>query len=146
MGLRTIVVCIIGVLIIKLAGRRTFSMNMALDNLITIMMGGILTRGIDGRTPFLGVVASAIAVVVFYRAINWGCVYSNKFGRLIKGREKIIYQNGSWNTDIMKKFMVTEKDIQERVRVKLNKDSFDDINQIYIERGGDVSIVQKEEK
>jgi uncharacterized membrane protein YcaP (DUF421 family) len=145
MAFRMVIIFIVGILLIRLAGKRTFSMNMSIDNVITIMMGGILTRGIDGKNSFLGVVACATTIVVLYRLVIWGCLKSQGFGKLIKGEEKLIYKEGEFDKKVMKKFMMTEKDVTERVRITGHLNSLDEIKQIYVERDGEISFIKKEE-
>lgn len=66
-------------------------------------------------------------------------------GRLIKGEETIIYQDGKFDTKTMKGFLITEKDVTERIRITNHTDSLDKIEEIYVERNGEVSFVKKEE-
>jgi uncharacterized membrane protein YcaP (DUF421 family) len=146
MALRTVVVFLVGIFLIRLSGRRTFSMNISLDNVITIMMGGILTRGVDGKTPFLGVLACAATLAILYRLINWGCLYIDWIGKLIKGKEKVIYKEGKFNTKEMKRFMMTEEDVIERVRSTGHFNTLEKVEQIYVERDGEISFIKKEKQ
>jgi uncharacterized membrane protein YcaP (DUF421 family) len=144
MCFRIVIIFIVGLLLVRLSGRRTFGMNMSLDNVITILLGGILSRGIDGKTSFPGVIAVSALIIILYRLVNWGCVYSERFGYLIKGKDKIIFKDGKLDKDLMKQFMITEKDLQERIRLSAHLDSYEKIKEIYIERDGNVSIIKKE--
>jgi uncharacterized membrane protein YcaP (DUF421 family) len=146
MSLRMILIFIIALILIRISGRRSFGMSSPLDNVVTILIGGILTRGVDGRTPFLGVIAAAVTFVILYRIVNWACVHNKTIGKLVKGEEKIIFKDGKLDKERMKKYMITEKDMEERLRITLHEGSLENIKEAYIERDGEIGLVKKEQQ
>jgi hypothetical protein len=69
---RTLIVFLLAGILIRLAGRRSFGLHAPLDNIITIMLGAVLSRAIVGASPFLPVIASSAC---------WCCsiVYSHMY-------------------------------------------------------------------
>ncbi|MGZ3863843.1 MAG: DUF421 domain-containing protein [Bacteroidia bacterium] len=140
---RTALVFIIALILIRISGKRAFGMNMPMDNVITILLGALLSRAIVGASPFIATIASALLMVILYRICAQLAVISKAFGKLVKGKELLIYKNGQMLHENMKKAMVTEKDLVEEMRIKANLDSLKNVEAAYIERNGEISIVKK---
>ncbi len=70
--------------------------------------------------------------------------YSDFFGKMIKGEEKVLYENGKLHEDNMRRAMITKKDVEEGVRLNSNLDSIEQAKKVYVERDGQVSVVKKE--
>jgi uncharacterized membrane protein YcaP (DUF421 family) len=121
-------------------------MRMPIDNVLTILLGAILSRAVTGASPFFPTILAGALIVVLYKICSWLSVYSHAFGKLVKGEEKTIYVDGKLLKESMKKCMVTEKDLHEELRINVNLDSFEKIDRIYLERNGEISVVLKEKK
>ena len=52
MAARAFVMFFIALLLIRLAGMRVFGIRTAFDNILVIMLGAILSRGVAGSSPF----------------------------------------------------------------------------------------------
>jgi len=145
MGMRTLVVFIICLVFIRMSGKRSFGMRMPLDNVLTILLGAVLSRAIVGASPFVSTITSGAVIVVVYRLFSGLCVYSKWFGKLVKGDEMIIYKNGQLQEENMKQCMVTKKDLIEELRINGNLDSFEKVETMHVERNGEISVVKKKE-
>jgi heme A synthase len=53
MSVRAFAMFIIYVVLIRIAGLRTFAKQSTFDNIIVIMLGAVLARGVVGASPFL---------------------------------------------------------------------------------------------
>ena len=71
--------------------------------------------------------------------------YYHWIGRVVKGKSLLLYENGQYNRNNMKKANITQNDIMEQLRLKLNMSTLDEVEQIYFERTGKVSFVKKKE-
>lgn len=144
MSVRAIVVFMVCLLLLRLSGKRAFGMRMPFDNVITILLGAILSRAVVGASPFMATLCAATAIVILYRLFAWLALYYDWFGKLIKGESKVIYENGIPDKEQMKKALITEKDMLEGVRETSNTDSLGKIKKVYLERDGSISTVKKE--
>lgn len=144
MGMRTVLVFVICLAFIRMSGKRSFGMRMPLDNVITILLGAVLSRAIVGASPFIPTIVSGAIIVVLYRLCAGMAVFSKLFGKLVKGNEELIFKDGELLKENMKRCMVTEKDVIEEMRINGNVDSLDKVKTIYVERNGEISIVKKE--
>ncbi|MBV9962879.1 MAG: hypothetical protein JO072_11595, partial [Parafilimonas sp.] len=52
MSVRTFFTFILLMLLIRLAGMRTFAKRSAFDNIIVILLGAVLARGVVGASPY----------------------------------------------------------------------------------------------
>jgi len=141
---RTILIFFICLFFIRLSGRRSFGMSMPFDNVITILLGAILSRAIVGASPFFSTIAAGATIAVLHRACAWIGLYSDRFGKIIKGDAVLIYEKEKLIEENMKKCMVTKKDLIEEIRLNSNTESFEHIKKIYVERDGQISIVKKQ--
>src|ERR1035437_4124245 len=143
MAIRAFIIFLIALAFIRFSGRRTFGMLSPFDNVISILLGAILSRAVIGASPFLPTVIAAFVIVVLHRLFAWISLYNDVFGSLIKGNAKIIYKDGEIIRNNMKRFYITDKDLLEGIRLQGNVESLDEIKSAYIERDGKISIIKK---
>jgi uncharacterized membrane protein YcaP (DUF421 family) len=143
MGARALIIFIIGLMLIKLSGRRSFGMQMSFDNVIVILLGAILSRAVVGVSPFVPVIFASLVIVLLHRLCAWGGIYSKAFGKLIKGDQMILYENGELNQKNMKIGMISLHDLMEGMRENSNLESFDQVKTIYLDRNGKISVIKK---
>jgi uncharacterized membrane protein YcaP (DUF421 family) len=143
MCMRTILVFLITLLFIRISGRRTFGMRMPVDNVLTILLGALLSRAIVGASPFIATIASGFVIIVLYRICVGLSVFSKLFGKVVKGNSLLIYKDGVMLKENMKAAMITEEDLIEEVRINSNLGSLDDVEVAHVERNGEISVVKK---
>lgn len=135
---------IIALLLIRLSGRRSFGMNSPLDNVISILLGAVLSRAvIPGDTSFFSVVAGAAVIALLHRICAWIAIYSDAFGKLLKGTSLILYRDGQRERRNMRKASITNEDLLEGIRTGANVDSLEEIKSAHLERNGSISVVKK---
>jgi uncharacterized membrane protein YcaP (DUF421 family) len=145
MSVRALVTFVIGLVLIRFTGRRSFGMRMAFDNVITIMLGAILGAGVTGRAPYLPVLCASAVLCAIHRLFAWLGIYSYRFGCWVKGEAVVLYKNGKMMRENMRKVLVTEEDFIEGVRLAADTDNLDKISEVYLERDGQISVVKKKE-
>jgi uncharacterized membrane protein YcaP (DUF421 family) len=144
MAIRTVFVFLFSLFLIRIAGKRSFGMRMPLDNVLTILLGAILSRAIVGASPFLPILCSALVLTLLYRIFG-GLAFHNKWiGKMVKGSSQVLYTDKKLMEDNMKKSMITHHDLMEGVRINSNVDSLDKVETVYEERNGEISVIKKE--
>ncbi|HXD77123.1 MAG TPA: YetF domain-containing protein [Puia sp.] len=133
----------ITLILIRVAGIRTFGKKTPFDNVITIMLGSIFSRVVVGASPFISTTLACLAFVLIHRLLAWASFYSDWVGRLIKGEASTLYADGRKNTRNMRAANVSEKDLRESVRQKINEDSFAHVREIIQERNGEITVVKQ---
>ncbi|MEP7236189.1 MAG: hypothetical protein ABI778_12920, partial [Ignavibacteriota bacterium] len=95
MVIRALLVFIIALILIRIAGIRTFGMKSAFDNIIILLLGGILSRVVYSSDPPLGILLACLIIVLMHRLVAIGCVKSDWFGKLVKGEKTLLYKDGA---------------------------------------------------
>jgi uncharacterized membrane protein YcaP (DUF421 family) len=140
---RTIVVFVIAFLLIRISGRRSFGLHTPLDNIITIMLGAVLSRAIVGASPFLPVIASSAVLVVAHRFFAHLLIHNERMANLAAGKKHILFEKGSFINQNMDKALVGQEDIMEEVRRKALTEDLEKVERIYMERNGEINSVKK---
>ncbi|HWB90287.1 MAG TPA: YetF domain-containing protein [Puia sp.] len=140
---RAIVSFFITLVFIRIAGIRTFGKKTAFDNVIVIMLGSIFSRVVVGASPFVPTTLACLAFVLVHRLLAWISLYSDAVGWLVKGEASSLYADGRRNEKNMRAARISEKDLRESVRQKINEDSFEHVKEVIQERNGEVSVVRK---
>jgi uncharacterized membrane protein YcaP (DUF421 family) len=140
---RAIVSFFITLVFIRIAGIRTFGKKTAFDNVIVIMLGSIFSRVVVGASAFVPTTLACLAFVLVHRLLAWISLYSDAVGWLVKGEASSLYADGQRNEKNMRAARISEKDLRESVRQKINEDSFEHVKEVIQERNGEVSVVRK---
>lgn len=141
MSMRSLVVFCVALLLIRVAGIRAFGKRSSFDNVVTIMLGAVLSRAVVGASDFVPTVAASLVMVVLHRVIGMLTMQPSVFSRLVKSEHALLFEHGQPIRANMKKVQISLQDMQEAVRKQLHQDSFDRVQQIYIERDGTLSII-----
>jgi len=146
MSARAVAVFFVALILLRVAGGRTFGRKSAFDEVIVIILGAVIGRGIVGASPFIPVIAASAAIVILHRLLGWIAIGNHTVGRLIKGEKLLLYSNGASNARNMQRAMISTRDLMESVRIMTNQDTLEDIDEIYIERTGEISVIKKSKK
>ena len=143
MTCRTVVVFLAALILIRISGRRSFGLRTPLDNIITIVLGAVLSRAIVGASGFLPVMASCTTLVVIHRLLAFGMVHHRGFSKLMAGEKVLLFKDGIFNEPNMDRMQVCREDILQEVRKNALTENLDGIEKIYIERNGEVNSIKK---
>jgi uncharacterized membrane protein YcaP (DUF421 family) len=144
MSARGIVVFFIALILIRISGRRSFGMHTPLDNIISIILGAVLSRAVVGASDFLPVIGVCTVIVLLHRIVAWAVAHHKNMSRLVQGEKILLFENGNFLGANMGKALVCEEDVMQGVRKSALTDNLDKIKKIYIERNGEISAIKKE--
>jgi uncharacterized membrane protein YcaP (DUF421 family) len=143
MCFRAFVIYLFAILYVRLAGKRAFGKISTFDNIIVITLGAMLSRAIVGVSPFVHVLASCLVLIFFHRCVAWITQRNHSIGRIIKGRTVSLFKNGVLNEANLRKNMISEHDLMEGVRLKIDENSLENVQEIFLERNGEFGVVKK---
>jgi len=105
----------------------------------------VLSRAIVGASPFVPIICASLVMVLIHRLLGILSYHSDFIGRLVKGEKKSLYKNGVPDKTNMRQVQISRNDIMEEVRVSLNQDNLRDVEEIFIERNGKISIIKRQD-
>lgn len=143
MGARGIIIFLIAFLLIRISGRRSFGIKTPLDNIIAITLGAVLSRAIVGASGFVPVIVTSLIIVLLHRGLAWSKVHNRRISHFIDGQKILLYANGSFLKDNLNKALVCEEDVLQGIRESALTDDMSEIETVYMERNGKISVVKK---
>ena len=139
---RALVMFAIMLLLLRFTGMRSFSKGSVFDNLIIILLGAVLGRGVVGGTPFFSALGGGIALLLVHKLISRLTFYNKWAGRQLKGTPTVLYSDGKFLYDNMKECDISEHDILEELRLSCQCKSLDGFAEVYMERSGKISFIK----
>ena len=146
MGDRAFVMFFVTLILIRIAGMRAFGQKSAFDMIIVIMLGAILSRGVTGASAFVPTLVAGSVLAIVHRLLALISIYNETIGALIKGSKTILFTKNKVIKGNMIKCSISYKDLQEEVRLILNETTMDNVDEIFMERSGKISVIKKENK
>ena len=145
MMLRAVIVFIAAIIMIRIGHKRFMGRSTALDVMLGIVFGSVISRAITGNAPFFPTLAAGLVLVVMHWILSAIAFYSDGFGILVKGDRRLLVKNGEIQWDEMKKSHISEKDLEEAMRVNSRNPDIAEVEAAYLERNGDISITVKDD-
>lgn len=146
MAVRAFIMFFITLALIRFGGVRIFGKNTAIDNIIVIMLGAVLARGVVGASPFLSTVAAGAVMVGLHKLLATMATRYVWVGMIVKGIHRTLYSHGEMHEKSMRRVAISKDDLLESVRVEINERNFDNVDEIKIEKNGQVSVIKKQNK
>lgn len=144
MCIRAIIVFVFGIALLRLAGRRAFGRQSAIDIVLTVLIGSNLSRALTGGAPFFATLAASAALVVLYWASIHVTQRSHAVGYVMKGEQTVLVREGNPDGGAMRRVGVSEQDLHEAIRSQ-GVDQLRDVKLATLERSGHVSVVKRKE-
>jgi uncharacterized membrane protein YcaP (DUF421 family) len=142
MVLRAIVVYFVALTYIRVAGMRSISNSSAFDVVITITMGGVLSRAISGHYPFFPTLITAFAMAVCHRII---ALISFKFDfarKLVEGKPVLLFNEGLFLEKNLSLHSIHRADLDRTLREQ-GIDDYTKVKSIWYEVDGKISVVKR---
>jgi uncharacterized membrane protein YcaP (DUF421 family) len=146
MSMRAFSMFFVMLILIRFTGRRAFAKKSSFDNIIVIMLGAVLARGVVGASPFWSTVAASVIMVALHRFIAWLSVKNNFVEKLIKGHAILLFDNEKLVDNNLSKTGISKNDLHESLRLETKKDSLTEIEIAFLETNGRISFILKEDE
>src|SRR5687767_7518371 len=143
---RAFVMFFVTLILIRITGMRAFGAKSAFDAIIVIMLGALLSRAVVGVSPFFPTIAAGLVLSLVHRILGMISVNNPFLSHLIKGKEVTLYKDGVINQKHLSKCSVSKGDLMEAVRLHANVASLDEVEEAYMERSGQISVVKKKKQ
>jgi hypothetical protein len=145
MMLRAIVTFLFALIIIRIAGIRSFGSKSSFDVVLAITVGSVLSRAITGDYSFWGCIAASAVLALMHRFFAM-MAYSNKrMAEILKGEAHVLLKDDKVIWKNMKRHNITMDDLMQSVRKKGFMD-LDEIKEALFEIDGKISLIPKAKK
>lgn len=104
---RSAVMFLLALLLMRMAGMRPFGKGESFDQIIAFLIGGILSKGVVGATPFISTVISMIVIILVHKVLAKISIYSKWFGAAVKGKKVVLYRDGVFMKENMNSVDIT---------------------------------------
>lgn len=142
MGARALVVYVVTLVIIRLGKKRFMGRATAFDVIVGIVLGSIASRAITGNAPMIPALTAAAVVMILHWAFSALAMRWGAFGKLIKGRSRLLVKDGNVDEDELRAAHMTRRDLLVAVREQ-GVTEISKVSEARLERDGSVSVVGK---
>ncbi|WP_235988846.1 DUF421 domain-containing protein [Aquibacillus kalidii] len=141
--LRSFLLVLSGILLLRIAGRKSISQMTLAQTVIMISIGSIIIQPIIETSVARTLVAVAIFIVSLI-VLEWLQVKFNPLEKFITGKSKILIQDGNIQTKQLRKFRLTVDQMEMFVRQQ-GISSINDIKTATLEPNGQMGYELKED-
>ena len=128
---------------LRLSGKRTLSKWNIFDFIVTIALGSALASVILTKDVPLGEGTLALALLVGLQfIITWLSVRSKFFQKLIKTEPTLLFEDGNFVCETMRRQRVTESEIRAAIRSK-GIASLETVAAVVLETDGEFSVIKE---
>lgn len=130
-------------LMMRLAGKRTFGEMSAFDVIVLVLVGGTLRTSIIGAdTSFLGALIAVASILLAERLLAWICTRSSLINRLIEGYPTFIVREGKRVPRALSRCNVPEAAFERALHAHGREDLHDVVN-VRLEPNGKITLTLK---
>ncbi|KAF5040267.1 hypothetical protein DSECCO2_535280 [anaerobic digester metagenome] len=134
------------IFLLRVSGKRTLSKLNAFDFVITVALGSTFGSFILSKDVSLSEGLTGLAVLIWLQhMISWLTVRSDFIKGVVRGEPTLVYYNGEYLKDAMKRSRVVESEIEQSVRNEGHA-NLEDVGAVILETDGSFSIIGQSEK
>ena len=144
--IRTIVLYLLVLLVMRLMGKREIGQLQPFELVISIMIADLASIPMsDVGVPIFNGIIPILGLLVMHLLISFCNLKSIKFRGVICGKPSILIYRGKIDEKVMKKERYTINELQERLR---GKDVFNigDVEYAILETSGEINVIKPEKR
>lgn len=142
MSIRGVIGFLFTLALIRAGDKRIFGKSTALDIVMGIILGSIISRAITGNSPFFPALITSAVLVFLHWALSKLSIYT-KIGNIVKGHHQQLVKDGQMLRHTMEKHQITEEDLMEALRTNGSTQEIAKVEAAYLERSGSISVITK---
>lgn len=141
---KAIVIVIGGVLILRLAGRKSISQLTVAQTVMMVAVGSLIIQPVSDRNIWITLVITFLMVMTLI-SIEYVVLKSDKLETFISGKSLMVVENGEINENHLKKLRLTVDMLELRLRQQ-NIQKISDVKWATIETNGQLGYMLKPNK
>jgi len=139
---RAIIVLLVGLIIVRLAGKRMFGKWGAIDIVISVVIGSNLSRALTGNSPFVATIAATALLVLLHKLLTRVAAFWPAVGPLLKGTPRQLVAQGVLDRQALRRSGLGEQDLQEALRAR-GIGLVEEAEEVWLERDGSISVIKR---
>jgi len=145
MALRAIIVYGFTLFIVRLGSKRFLGKATAFDVIMGIMIGSVMSRGINGSAALHATLAAGAVLVGLHWLFGVLSFHTGWFGSIVKGSPVKLIEDGQVREDAMRGSSLSRNDLEEALRLEGMTPDPSRVALAYLERDGSISVVPREQ-
>ena len=141
--LRAAVTYLVGLAILRLGRSRFLARESAFDVVLAFILGSVLSRAINGTSPFLVSLGASALLVGIHQLFAWLSYRSQRFERLIDGLPDPVVTEGRILESASRRHLLSEANIRAALRHKAQTDDLSRIAVARVEVNGEISFIPR---
>ena len=142
MGVRGVIVFVVGLTMMRVAGARTFTRGSPLETVVAVIVGSNLSRALAGTTPFWPMLGVSVLIVALHGLLAHATIHSKALAFLVKRPPVEPVRDGQIDRDAPSNEGVDEGDVQASLR-EHGLTSLKQVKLAMLERDGKISVVER---
>ena len=143
-GIRTVIIFFTLLILIKVGKRKLLGKNTALDFILAVIIGSVLSRSINGSSDLLSAAAAGVVLILLHWTFSYLAIKSNTIHKFVNGLPYPLIKNGIILNESLRKQHLKNEDILEAARYHAHISDIGRIRESYFESNGGISIVKEE--
>lgn len=140
--IRAVLVYFTALAFVRVGEKRALGKNTALDVVIAVMLGSVVSRGITGAS--LGAaLAGGATLVTLHWLLSAATFRSDRLGTLLKGTPRVLVEDGEIDWTAMRRSHISRDDLLASLRAESQLEDVDDVRIARLERSGQISAIEK---
>jgi uncharacterized membrane protein YcaP (DUF421 family) len=144
LALRTLVVFLFGVAVVRIADRRFLGRNAGFDVLLAIVLGSVLSRAINGQAPLVKTLGASALLVLLHHLLSAATCRWSTLSKLVKGNAVLLVKDGEIDHQAMRRAHISMDDLKENLRLNGNVTDLAEVAEAQLERDGRISVVRQD--
>jgi uncharacterized membrane protein YcaP (DUF421 family) len=145
MAWRPLVVFGFAVVLARLAARRMLGHNSGFDIVLLVILGSVISRGINGEAAFFPTLGACALLVALHHVAAVAAFRSHAFSKLLKGRAHVLVRHGRVDEAELCRVKITHDDLEEHLRLNGSVTAPGQVAEARLERNGSISVVPADE-
>lgn len=141
---RTVIVYITALVLIRIGKRRFMGDYSAIDILLGFVLGSVLARGVTGAIS----IANMLLIVGLLLGLNWMFAtlsfYWPGFERAVEAGPRKLIENGKIIDGALRKSKITDDELDQALREQGQVDDISEVKKAYLERDGKITVIPME--
>ncbi len=139
---RALVVFISGIVLVRLADKRSFAKKSAFDVLLILILGSIMGRSITGSERLFPTIGACFFLILLHRLMGSLACRWPTFENWVKGHADVLVRDGQVQQQTLRRHHISDEDLAEQLRLKAMAEDTQRVRLACLERSGEISFIK----